>query len=126
MAVATREKLFNCTRRRFITKEVAGLTFCFQSLTEAEKSRFEKTVLNKSGNVKDDSRRRLLVATLVDEKSKEPLLTDDDLSELGQLDGALTSQLFDVAMRHVGFADAEIEVLENNSKPTKKEDVPYA
>ena len=126
MAVATREKLFSCTRRRFVTKEVAGLTFCFQSLTEAEKSRFEKTVLNKSVNVKDDSRRRLLVATLVDEKSKEPLLTDDDLSELGQLDGALTSQLFDVAMSHVGFADDEIEVLEKNSKPTKKEDLPSA
>ena len=126
MAVATREKLFSCTRRRFVTKEVAGLTFCFQSLTEAEKSRFEKTVLNKSGNVKDDSRRRLLVATLVDEKSKEPLLTDDDLSELGQLDGALPSQLFAVAMSHVGFADDEIEVLEKNSKPTKKEDLPSA
>ena len=51
MAIATREKLFSCTRRRFVTKELAGLTFCFQSLTEAEKSRFEKTVLNKSGNV---------------------------------------------------------------------------
>ena len=126
MAIATREKLFSCTRRRFVTKELAGLTFCFQSLTEAEKSRFEKTVLNKSGNVKDDSRRRFLVATLVDEKSKEPLLTDDDLSELGQLDGALTSQLFDVAMSHVGFADDEIEVLEKNSKPTKKEDLPSA
>ena len=120
MAVATREKLFNCTRRRFITKEVAGLIFCFQSLTEAEKSRFEKQVLNSKGGVKDDSRRRLLVATLVDEKSKEPLLNDDDLSELGQLDGALTSQLFDVAMAHVGFADDEIEVLEKNSQGTKK------
>ena len=124
MAVATRESLFSCTRRRFVTKEVAGITFCFQSLTEAEKSRFEKQVLNSKGGVKDDSRRRLLVATLVDEKSKEPLLNDNDLSELGQLDGALTSQLFDVAMAHVGFADDEIEVLEKNSQGTKKGGLP--
>ena len=126
MATVTRDKLFSCRRRRYVTKEVGGLEFTFQSLTEAEKSRFEKTVMSSKGTVKDDSRRRLLVATLVDKKTSAPLLSDDDLAELGELDGALTSQLFDIAMGHVGVADDEIEVLEKNSRPTKKGGSPSA
>ncbi len=118
MAVATREKLFSCTRRRFRTITLGGIDYTFQSLTEAEKSRFEKQVLDKSGMVKGDSRRRLIIATLVDVKSKVPLLTGADLAELGDLDGALTSELFEVAMSHVGLTDDEIEVLEGN--PSKK------
>jgi len=118
MAVATREKLFSCTRRRYRTETVGGLEFTFQSLTEAEKSKFEKQVLNKQGSVKDDSRRRLLVLSLVDSKSKQPYLEEADISELGNLDGAVTSQLFDVAMEHVGFSDNDIEELEKNSQTT--------
>tara|TARA_R100001594_G_scaffold19247_2_gene37527 strand:- start:1903 stop:2283 length:381 start_codon:yes stop_codon:yes gene_type:complete len=118
MAVATREKLFACTRRRYRTETIGGLDFTFQSLTEAEKSKFEKQVLNKQGSVKDDSRRRLLVLSLVDAKSKQPLLDDADIVELGNLDGAVTSQLFDIAMEHVGFSDNEIEELEKNSQKT--------
>lgn len=121
MAVATREKLFSFTRRRFRTITIGGMDYTFQSLTESEKSHFEKQVLNSKGTVKDDSRRRLIIATLVDVKTKAPLLTGADLAELGELDGALTSQLFDVAMSHVGFADDEIEVLEGNSGKTKSD-----
>ena len=126
MSAATKEKLFKCKSRRYTTVKVGGLEFTFQSLSEAEKSNFEKQVLNKDGNVKDNSRRLLLIATLVDGETHKPLLDDYDLGELGELDGAVTSQLFDAAMSHVGFADNEIEVLEKNSRPTKKGGSPSA
>ncbi len=126
MTAATKEKLFKCKSRRYTTVKVDGLEFTFQSLSEAEKSNFEKQVLNKDGNVKDNSRRLLLIATLVDGETHKPLLDDYDIGELGELDGAVTSQLFDVAMAHVGFADNEIEVLEKNSRPTKKGGLPSA
>ena len=54
----------------------------------------------------------------MDAKSKQPLLDDADIVELGNLDGAVTSQLFDIAMEHVGFSDNEIEELEKNSQKT--------
>lgn len=118
MGVATREKLLACTRRRFRTEEIGGLEFTFQSLTESEKSKFEKQVLTKAGAVKDDSRRRLLVLSLVDGKSKQPFLEEADIVELGNLDGAVTTKLFDIAMEHVGFSDNDIEELEKNSSGT--------
>ena len=109
-----KEKLFGMTRRRYKTVTIEGIEFCFQSLSEAERSRFEKQVLSKSGAVRDDSRRRLLIAVLVDPKDKKPYLTDTDMQELGELDGKLTGSLFDHAMKHTGFTEDEIETLEKN------------
>lgn len=109
-----KEQLFELTRRRYRTAKVEGIEFCFQSLTEAERSRFEKQVLNKSGAVRDDSRRRLLIMVLVDPKDKKTYLTDSDMQELGELDGKLTGKLFDHAMAHTGFTDDDMEILEKN------------
>lgn len=121
MAVATRKDLFAFSSRRYRTEKIGGLEFTFQSLTEAEKSNFEKNVLNKAGAVRDDSRRRLLVATLVD-ADKKPLLSSSDIDSLGDLDGAVTARLFEVAMSHTGFSEDEIESLEKNLPATTAAD----
>ena len=75
MTIATRNELFTRAGRRFKTVELADLTFRIKSLSEAEKSRFERAVINKkTGQVNIDARRRLIITMLVDGQG-QPLLT---------------------------------------------------
>lgn len=111
----TREQLLGCSGKRFTEVVLGDTTFRLQSLTEGEKSRFEKSILSKKGVIRDDARRRLLVRTLVDEDGNR-ILTDADISALAELDGAITAKLFDAAMEHVGFQADEIDELVGNSR----------
>ena len=114
MTIATKNDLFSRAGRRFITVEIADLTFRIKSLSEAEKSRFERAVVNKkTGQVNIDARRRLIITMLVDDKG-EPLLTLADMEALGELDGAVIAALFDACSDFAGFGDNEIEELEKN------------
>lgn len=116
MTLATKNELFARAGRRFKTIELADLTFCIKSLSEAEKSRFERAVINKkTGQVNIDARRRLIITMLVDDKG-EPLLTLADMEALGELDGAVVAALFDACSDFAGFGDNEIEELEKNSE----------
>jgi hypothetical protein len=116
MTIATRNDLFAKAGRRFTTVEVGGSTFRIKSLSEAEKSRFERAVVNKkTGQVNIDARRRLIIAMLVDDQG-EPLLTLADVDALGELDGAIMAALFDACSDFAGFGEAEIEELEKNSE----------
>lgn len=114
MTIATKNDLFSRAQRRFRTVEIADLTFRIKSLSEAEKSRFERAVVNKkTGQVNIDARRRLIITMLVDDKG-EPLLTLADMEALGELDGAVIAALFDACSDFAGFGDNEIEELEKN------------
>ena len=114
MTIATKNDLFSRAGRRFKTVEIADLTFRIKSLSEAEKSRFERAVVNKkTGQVNIDARRRLIITMLVDDKG-EPLLTLADMEALGELDGAVIAALFDASSDFAGFGDNEIEQLEKN------------
>jgi len=111
--MASRKELMALCRRRFIDVDVSGSTFRLQSLTEAEKARYEKSVMSRKGIIREDARRRLLVEVLVDDEDK-PMLTVADLDALGELDGAVLSTLFDAAMSHVGFDTQDIDSLVGN------------
>ena len=116
MSLARMSELFARAGRRFKTVELADLTFRIKSLSEAEKSRFERAVINKkTGQVNIDARRRLIITMLVDDKG-EPLLTLADMEALGELDGAVVAALFDACSDFAGFGDNEIEELEKNSE----------
>ena len=115
MTIATRNELFARAGRRFRTVEIADLTFRIKSLSEAEKSRFERAVINKkTGQVNIDARRRLIITMLVDDQG-QPLLTLADMDGLGELDGAVIAALFDACSDFAGFGDNEIEELEKSS-----------
>tara|TARA_R100001129_G_C5321873_1_gene247803 strand:- start:1233 stop:1613 length:381 start_codon:yes stop_codon:yes gene_type:complete len=114
MTIATKNDLFSRAGRRFRTVEIADLMFRIKSLSEAEKSRFERAVVNKkTGQVNIDARRRLIITMLVDDKG-DPLLTLADMEALGELDGAVIAALFDACSDFAGFGDNEIEELEKN------------
>tara|TARA_Y100001973_G_C5201282_1_gene337863 strand:- start:3308 stop:3592 length:285 start_codon:yes stop_codon:yes gene_type:complete len=84
-------------------------------MTEREKSEFERSILNKKGGVNVDARKRLLVYTLVDE-DQNTMLDMSDLKSLDDLDGQLVQKLFEVAQKHCGFGDDEVDELEKNSE----------
>jgi|TARA_R110002167_G_C12565141_1_gene642105 hypothetical protein len=92
------------------------MEFRLQSLSEAEKSRFEKAVINKkTGEVYMSARRRLLITMLVDDDG-QPLLSGSDMDLLGEMDGAIVAKLFDAASEHAGFTNSEaVDELEKNS-----------
>tara|TARA_B100000530_G_scaffold206897_1_gene132228 strand:- start:2550 stop:2939 length:390 start_codon:yes stop_codon:yes gene_type:complete len=118
--IAGRDALLGMTKRRYAEIKCGDVTFRLQSLTEAEKSRFEKSILTAKGKIKDDARRRLLVATLVDSDG-ERLLTDADLRQLSELDGKVSQKLAAAAMEHTGFTDSDMDDLEKNSDSIHEE-----
>ena len=113
--LTSRDDLLARCKRRYNTVSIDGMQFRLQSLSESEKSRFEKQVINKkTGEVYMSARRRLLITMLVDDDG-EPLLSGSDLDLLGEMDGAIVAKLFDAASEHAGFSNTdEIEELEKN------------
>jgi hypothetical protein len=114
--LTTRNDLLARCKRRFNTVSIDGMEFRLQSLSESEKSRFEKAVINKkTGEVYMSARRRLLITMLVDDDG-QPLLSGSDLDLLGEMDGAIVAKLFDAASEHAGFTNSEaVDELEKNS-----------
>ena len=112
---ATKAILLKCSTRRHTSTTIDGIEFTFQNMTEREKSEFERSILNKKGGVNVDARKRLLVYTLVDE-DQNTMLDMSDLKSLDDLDGQLVQKLFEVASKHCGFGDDEIDELEKNSE----------
>jgi len=114
--LTTRTDLLARCKRRFNTVSIDGMDFRLQSLSESEKSRFEKAVINKkTGEVYMSARRRLLITMLVDDDG-QPLLSGSDLDLLGEMDGAIVAKLFDAASEHAGFTNSEaVDELEKNS-----------
>lgn len=114
--LTTRNDLLARCKRRFNTVSIDGMDFRLQSLSESEKSRFEKAVINKkTGEVYMSARRRLLITMLVDDDG-QPLLSGSDLDLLGEMDGAIVAKLFDAASEHAGFTNSEaVDELEKNS-----------
>ena len=49
--VAGREALLGMTKRRYLEVKCGDMTFRLQSLTEAEKSHFEKSILTAKGKM---------------------------------------------------------------------------
>ena len=117
MTLTSRTDLLGRCKRRFHTVSIEGMQFRLQSLSESEKSRFEKQVINKkTGEVHMSARRRLLITMLVDDDG-QPLLSGSDMDLLGEMDGAIVAKLFEAASEHAGFSNTEeIEDLEKNSE----------
>ena len=111
---ATKAILLKCSTRRHTSTTIDGIEFTFQNMTEREKSSFERGILNKKGGVNVDARKRLLVFTLADD-NQETMLHMSDLKSLDDLDGQLVQKLFEVASKHCGFGEDEVDELDKTS-----------
>jgi hypothetical protein len=106
--------------RRVKTVDVPGWgKFRIRSLTELERSRFEASIRDKTGQVSStkliDLKCRLIVLCVVDENG-DTLLQNSDIEELRQQDSKLTEALFEEIQAHCGYGDAKLEDLEKNSE----------
>lgn len=93
-------------RYREVSLPACGLTVRIRSLTEAEKTNYERALYDKKGEQipgrLKDSRARLICLCLVDDEGKQLLLPGDEQDVL-ELDSADTSALWDACWEHVGF-----------------------
>jgi hypothetical protein len=122
-----RKELLGQTARRYQYLDEWGrpcyagsAAYCVRSLSEQEKTDFEASVFAADGKWSlskvRKQRRKLLMMCLVDDK-RDLLLRPGDEAALAEVDGAITSRLYDAAREHAGFEDGEIEALAKNSAP---------
>jgi len=128
---ATRDLMKSTFKRRYVDittpDELATklgwepVTFRLQSLSDAERSQRESWHLTESGkqiaNRKSLLKASWLVAVLVDEADNR-MYTDEEISDVGNMDSALTNWLFDHVLDHVGISIRDAEELEKNSQET--------
>jgi len=87
-----------------------------RTMTGAERDDYEQEYLDakkKAGDRVPNLRARLLVRTVCDEQGK-PLLSQNDVDELGQQSADVLSKLFTVASRLNGLSKSDAEELEKN------------
>jgi hypothetical protein len=116
MAMISRDGLLSKTARRY--KEIAfdGETYRIQSLTEAERAKYEIQLQDKKNGYQFEKSRRLMVCkTLVDESGSR-ILSDDDADLLKAVDGRVMAMLYSAAIDHCGYDDKEVEDLSKNSE----------
>jgi hypothetical protein len=119
----TKDKLLAMAKRRYrevqLPDHLGSDVARIQSLTEREKSDYEASLF-KPGSMKPirdmlaSARRRLLILTLVDDQN-ERLLGDADEPSLLEMDGAVSSYLYDAATEHCGFQKGDVEDAVKNS-----------
>ncbi|TXH43411.1 MAG: hypothetical protein E6Q97_34120 [Desulfurellales bacterium] len=113
-AIVTRDQLLGARKRRFTQFPVEGLNgkVRIRSLSEREKSDYESEFMDKKGNFSRDkllsARRRLICLVVVDAEGN-PLLTDDDVKALEEIDGRITSKIQEEAQVHCGIGRAQVE-----------------
>lgn len=119
VGLVTRDQLLGLTGRRFHEFSVSGLPspVRIRSLTEREKAKYEMELLGKKGGGNPAavraSRRKLIVLTAVDREGN-PILSEEDVHTLEDIDGGITSQIFAEAQKHCGFSLPEVEEATKN------------
>lgn len=118
---ATREELLRpAARRRYRdeTLPISGLAVRIQSLTERERSEFERSNLGKNGQTNvarlTTVRRRLAILCLVDQAGNR-LLHDRDVDVLADWDSADMEALSDACVSHLGMKAEDLESIAKNS-----------
>lgn len=125
----TREQFFAAKQRRYLEVPIPELgdTARIQSLTELEKSRFEMQATTSAGKYSKEKlmywRQRLVCLVTVDEAGNR-VFSDDDVGKLSDIDGAVTSRIFDAAQEHCGFQPGDIEDMVKNSGRVPVDDSP--
>lgn len=111
----SREAFLAKTTRRYKDLVVDGESYRIQSLTEAERSKYELQLQDKKNGFQFEKARRLFVCkTLVDENGSR-ILQDSDEPLVENIDGGLVALLYSEAQKHCGYEKDEIKDLIKNS-----------
>jgi len=126
----TRDQLLGSFARRYTDVPTIAGDVRLRNLTEGEKSDFEAGQLNSDGklnltNVRAQ-RRKLIAAVLVDDAGELLLPKPGDVERLKDVDAAVTSAIFDAAVKHCGFSRDEVDELRKNSEQAAGDDSPTA
>lgn len=125
--ILSREKILGSAGKRQ-TKVVPvpeieeGGEVVVQSMTGAERDRFESSLVieGKNGKTKADLknvRARLVAATVVDDKGRK-LFTVNDVEELGKISAAALDRMFSAARELSGMSEKDVEELTENLETT--------
>ncbi len=122
-----RDEFLASKDRRYTVVPVLGKKYRIRSLSEAEKSAFETDLYNDGKGTPRERMLRakpnLMVLCLVDAEGNR-LLRDGDAAEIGEVDGLLTSKIYDAAWIHCGFAKDDVENLAKNSPEIRDDGSP--
>ena len=129
--ILSREKILGAVGKREVrhvpVPEIEeGGEVIVQSMTGAERDRFESGLVieGKNGKQKADLknvRARLVAATVVDEKGRK-LFTPQDVEELGKISAAALDRIFEAARELSGMSQKVVEELAENLDQTQSED----
>jgi hypothetical protein len=115
---ATRDQFRRPAPRRFDEFDVPDFgRVRIRSTTEAERSGIEAKMCDKNGR-NDPRKLRFfkalwLIACLVDADGN-PLLADDDVEHVMQMDSSITAAIFDRCVKHCGISQEDVEDLGKN------------
>jgi hypothetical protein len=94
--MTTRENLLKLTGRRYRPVDIPGIgALKVRSLTELERAKVENAALGDKTILK----RVILIQSLVDGATLEPVFSESDFDTLGQLDGAVVDTIVGEAMK---------------------------
>lgn len=113
------QEILGRKERRFITVEHDGVTVRLRSLTAREMRRIRDSVYD---NATRENRLGwiILCHTMVDDAGK-PVMSEENLSDLEQIDGSLSDALCNAALRHVGWNNvALLKQYEDAKKNSEK------
>tara|TARA_Y100001973_G_C5209218_1_gene344266 strand:+ start:9701 stop:10087 length:387 start_codon:yes stop_codon:yes gene_type:complete len=112
-----RDELLKPLTRTFHVVETSRGPVRLRSVTERERARFEADTLDKSGKVTRKGlvtmKPRLIILCAVNDDG-DPLLSNNDIDDLLEMDSATINQLADVCQQLVGITENDIEDLEKN------------
>lgn len=119
--LADRSSILGAKVRRYMERVIQGKRYRFQSLNEREFSDYNARIVHKDGGLDTkkvaQQHRRLIVMTLVDDKGTR-ILMESDLAALEEVDGGLTSELYEAAADHCGIGRSKVADHEKNSSET--------
>ena len=94
--MSTRETILKLTGRRYLPVNIPGLgPLTVRSLSELERAKVEDV----SQKDRQRLKRTILIQSLVDSETKQPVLTDADFDLLGEVDGAIVDEIVSVSMK---------------------------
>ena len=93
---------------RYVRVPIGDRFAYLRSLPESDRAKWDSSALDENGEVDRDrmlTRRALLLAMILVDKTGKRLFADDDWEKLSSVDGAITSKLFTAAVKHLGLND---------------------
>lgn len=112
--MSTRETILKLTGRRYLPVEIPGLgTLKLRSLSELERAKVEEVSVMDRPKLK----RTILIQSLVDSETLQPVFTDADFDLVGTIDGAVVDKIVGASMKLNSISQEDVETL--LGKPVK-------